>query len=138
MAWGYAGRWLSIGWGLALCHHVGFRDKNLTVAVALMTAESGRWTEAFHENLDESGGVDSVDRGLFQINSRWHPDLSDGDAYNAIKNAKYAHGMSQGRYFTAWLAYVNGAHVKYMLPVWTVRTLGLWRGKIHRIERELG
>ena len=115
MSWGLAGRKLSIGWALALCYKVGFRGKNLTTAVALMCAESGRYTEAWHENNPGTTGM-SVDKGLFQINDMWHPDLSEADAYNALKNAAYAYKMSSGQYFSPWLAYLNGAHEKFMFP----------------------
>lgn len=147
MAWQLAGRQLSIGWALALCYHVGFRGKDLTVAVALMTAESGRYTEAWHENIafdpDVFGDafsttVDSIDRGLFQINSKWHADLSEEDAFKAIPNARYAYAMSSGMYFSPWMAYTSGAYEKYMLPVWVVRTLGVWKRKLPRVEQELG
>jgi hypothetical protein len=132
-----AGRQLSIGWALALCQHVGFRGKNLTIAVALMTAESGRFTEAWHENFPGSAQM-SVDRGLFQINDHYHTDLSEADAFNAVANARYAFKMSSGQYFTAWMAYVNGAHTKYLPLVFAVRVLGRWKRKVRRVERELG
>lgn len=134
-----AGRKLSIGWALALNHHVGFRGHELTVATALMTAESGRYTQAWHDNVDEAtGNVTSIDRGLFQINDRWHPDLSDAEAYQPIPNARYAFKMSSGKYFVPWMAYNSGAYKRYMLEVWTIRDLGLWKKKIHRVETELG
>ena len=135
MAWGLAGRKLSIGWALALCQYVGFRGKNLTTAVAVMTAESGRYTEAWHENVPGTTQM-STDRGLFQINDKWHVDLED--PFDPISNASYAFWMSSGQYFNAWMAYVNGAHVKYMPLVFAVRVLGLWRRKVRRVERELG
>jgi hypothetical protein len=110
-----AGKQLNYGMALALCHHVGFRKGALNTAVALMTAESGRYVEAWHDNLDDQGNVLSTDRGLFQINNHWHGDLLDADAYCAIPNAAYAFGMSdQGEDFTAWAAYNSGAYLKYL------------------------
>ena len=137
MTWGLAGRKLSIGWALALCYKVGFRGRDLTTAVALMTAESGRYTEAWHENVPGTTQM-STDRGLFQINDKWHVDLSEADAFNAVANARYAYKMSQGQWFTPWAAFNNGAHVKYVPAVWAVRALGRWKRKVHRVEKELG
>jgi len=131
-----AGRQLSIGWALALCHHVGFRGHELSIAVALMTAESGRFIGAWHDNIDESGEITSTDRGLFQINDKWHPGLADEDAYQAIPNAAYAYFMSSGQFFGPWMAYVNKAHEKYIPLVWAVRVLGRWKRKLHRVETE--
>lgn len=138
MAWGLEGRQLSVGWALALCQHVGFRGKNLTNAVALMTAESGRYTRAWHENLITTNGgpsyVDSVDHGLFQINDKWHPDLEN--ANDPVSNASYAFDMSSGgEHFGAWAAYDSGAYKKYVPVVWAIRHLTLWRGKVHRVAK---
>lgn len=136
MAWGFDGRHLSIGWALALTYHVGFRNKYQNIAVALMTAESGRYCGAWHENFDEKGKLESVDHGLFQINSKWHPDLTGPEWYSAIDNAAYAYKISQGRYFSAWAAYVNRAHLRYLPEVWAVKILGRWKRKVPRVEQE--
>lgn len=138
MAWGLEGRQLSYGWALALTYHVGFRDKNQNIAVALMTAESARYCGAWHENIDEGGSVDSVDHGLFQINDKWHPNFLEEDWFSAIDNAEYAFKMSQGKYFSAWAAYNSGAHLKFIPAVWAVKVLGKWQRKVPRVEEELG
>lgn len=131
------GRQLSNGWALALCYYVGFRGHDLSVAVAVMSAESARWTENFHINYPGST-QESTDRGLFQINDMWHPDLSDEDAYKAIPNARYAYKMSSGQYFGAWAAYKSGRYLYYMPFVWACRVRGRWKLKIHRVRQELG
>lgn len=137
MAWGLAGRKLSIGWALALCYHVGFRDKNLLHAVALMCAESGRYTAAWHENIID-GEVDSVDHGLFQVNDKWHPSLKEEEWFKAIPNAAYAHEISSGQYFKAWAAYNSGAYKKFIPLVWAVKKTGKWKRKVDRVKNELG
>lgn len=47
----------------------------------------------------------SVDRGIFQLNNRWHPNVSDAQAYNAKFNIQYAYKvrMSWGNW-NAWMA----------------------------------
>lgn len=67
--WDLEGEQLTIKWALALCYFVGFRGVRLVSAVALMSAESVRWTRAWNKNYDsETGALKSTDRGLFQIN----------------------------------------------------------------------
>lgn len=135
--WGLGGVQLSYGWALALCHHVGFRGKDLTRAVAIMTAESGRWTEAWHRNYPGTT-QESTDRGLFQINSKFHVDLADDEAFKPIPNAAYAYKISSGRHFTPWAAYNSGAYLKYMPLVWATRVLGRWHKKTYHVEEQYG
>lgn len=104
-----AGRYLSIKWALALGYFTGWRANHLVLSVAVMTAESGRYVGAWHENADGS-----MDRGLFQINSI-HASLSEEDAFKAIPNAAFAYQLSQeGRDWTPWAAYNNGAYSQFV------------------------
>ena len=48
------------------------------VAVPVEWAEAGGNADAKHGNTDGS-----IDRGLWQINSRWHPQVTDAQAYHA-------------------------------------------------------
>lgn len=133
-----AGKQLNYGMALALCHHVGFRKSGLNIAVAVMSAESGRYVGAWHDNLDDVGNVASVDRGLFQINDFWHKDLTDADAYCAIPNAAYAFEMSaHGENFTPWAAYNSGAYLAFLPLVVATRALRLWRNKLAYVEERL-
>lgn len=130
-----AGKQISYGWALALTYDVGFRNRDQTIAVALMCAESGRYCGAWHDNLDpETGEVSSTDRGLFQINDYWHKDLTDDEAYSAIPNTEYAFGMSNGHNFQAWAAYNSNAHLKFIPLVWAVKSLGKWKKKVPFVE----
>lgn len=45
----------------------------------------------------------SVDRGLWQINSYWHPDVSDAQAYDPLQGTQAAFVISNG--FTDWSAW---------------------------------
>lgn len=88
---------------LAVCRAAGFHGDGLILACAVMSAESARYTRAYYDNGD------SIDRGLFQINSKWHPDLDDDEAYNPWLNVRYAYEMSNhGANWTPWAAYNNG------------------------------
>lgn len=134
-----AGEQLTYGWALALCYHVGFRGKDLVTAVAVMCAESARYTEAYHNNLDDEGHVASTDWGLFQINDKWHPDFEMPEGFNAIYNARYARKMwKDSGGFNPWAAYNSGAY-KQFLPIvtehWEKRR---WESKVPNVEKRWG
>jgi len=69
-------------------------------ALCIAGAESGWRADALNVNDDSSR-----DRGVFQINSRWHGGLTDGDAFDAATNVAYAFRLSDGgRNWSAWSA----------------------------------
>lgn len=120
-----AGEQLTIKEALALCHVVGFAPKDLDVAVAVMCAESGRYTEAWHDNLREDGTVSSTDRGLYQINSQHQ---MSGDPFDPVRNATFAFQLSkQATDWSPWMAYNSGAHEKFIMGITEVRTNSEWR-----------
>lgn len=57
-------------------------DPDLATRVA--NCESGLNPTAVNVNADGS-----TDRGLFQINNKYHPEVSDADAYNAEKSTQF-------------------------------------------------
>ncbi len=57
-------------------------DPELAVRVA--KAESNLDPLAKHENKDGS-----LDRGLFQINSKWHPEVTDNQAYDPVFSTQF-------------------------------------------------
>jgi hypothetical protein len=67
--------------------------KHWQMADAIANAESSRNTKARNVNPDAHR---SVDRGWFQINSYWHPEVSDACAYNAFCSARAAYRISKG------------------------------------------
>jgi len=57
-------------------------DPDLAVRVA--KCESGLNPQATNTNADGS-----IDRGLYQINNKYHPEISDADAYDAEKSCRF-------------------------------------------------
>src|SRR5690348_16070470 len=57
--------------------NAGFTGDGLVMSVAIALAESGCDPSARGVNTDGT-----VDRGLWQINNYWHPDVSDQCAYD--------------------------------------------------------
>lgn len=140
-----AGKQLTYGWALALCHDVGWKSGDaLKTAVAVMCAESARYPDSWHENYigvppDELQLV-STDWGLFQINDRWHPDFELPDGLNPIRNAQYAYKMykDQSKTFKAWAAFNSGAHEKFLPFVRDAYDLGRWRNKTDLVVKHFG
>lgn len=126
------GRKLSIEEALALCYVAGFRERPLRVAVALMTAESGRFVEAWNVNDNFS-----LDRGLFQLNTI-HTSIGMADAFKAVPNARFAFVLSDGgEDFTPWAAFNSGAWENFHSEVRKVWTAGEWKALIPTIEERL-
>lgn len=66
----------------------GFADR--VTAVAVILGESGGDPSATNR---EPG---NVDRGLWQISSKWHPNVSDAEAYDVQASTAYALQLSSG------------------------------------------
>lgn len=77
----------------------------IVVAIAVAMAESSCTPRA--KNVNEGG---SVDRGLWQMNSRYHSEVSDSCAYQIQCNANAAWTVSShGAKWSPWSAYNNGS-----------------------------
>lgn len=74
---------------------------------AIVMRESGGNTRAFRPASKNPNGGN--DRGLWQWNDKWHPDISDTDAYNPVKATQWAYRKSGGfKEFEPW----DGAKIK--------------------------
>lgn len=90
----------------------GFTGDGLVKAVAVALAESGGVTTAVGVNSDKWR---SRDRGLWQINDHWHPDVSDAQAFSSIGCAQAAYRISKGgRDWSPWSTWKNGAAAAQM------------------------
>src|SRR5712672_916867 len=88
----------------------GFSGSGLDTIVAIAQAESGLNTLAQGHNSDGS-----IDRGVLQINSRWHPEVSDGCAYDPLCSFQQGYKISsRGTNFSAWSTYTSGAYRRYL------------------------
>jgi hypothetical protein len=93
-----------------VAEQAGFRGQGWVISVAVSLAESGGWTRARQINIDCS-----VDRGLWQINSRWHHEVSNRQAFKPRRAARAAHRISVGGSdWTQWTTYRSGAYRAYM------------------------
>lgn len=139
-----AGKQLTFGWALALCHEAGWKSGDvLKIAVAVMCAESARYPDSWHENYigvppDELQLV-STDWGLFQINDLAH-DIEVPWILNPIANAEYAYQLfkEHGKSFSPWAAYNSGAYEKFLPLVRDAYDLGRWRNKTDLVVKHFG
>lgn len=100
----------------AIAAGVGVPADQLAVCVAIATAESGLRTDAVGHNGPTSGCPNgSRDRGLWQINDCYHPDVSDDCAFDANCNARAMYAISSGGHnWRPWSTYNNGAYQQYL------------------------
>jgi len=96
---------------------------NLVIAVAVCVAESGGQPTIYY--CDGTGKVahyppvdcptGSYDRGLWQINSKYHPEVTDSCAFRAQCNADAAYQISdQGTDFAPWTVYDTDLYAQYL------------------------
>lgn len=98
-----------------LAQSVGVPPDQLPTAVAIAWAESGLRTNAVGHNGPTPGCPNgSRDRGLWQINDCYHPQVSDAQAFDALGNAQAMFEISQGgRAWNAWVTYTEGFYRDY-------------------------
>jgi murein DD-endopeptidase MepM/ murein hydrolase activator NlpD len=88
----------------------GFTGQGLNIIVAIAQAESGLNTAARGVNSDGS-----IDRGIVQINSKWHAEYSDACAYEPSCAMRAAYQISnKGTNFTPWSTYTSGAYKQFL------------------------
>src|SRR5438445_513524 len=92
-----------------LAQSAGFTGNDWTISVAIAEAESAGWT---HATLVDSDC--SVDRGLWQINSYWHSEVSDSCAFTPSCAAQATHTIWANGGWTQWTTYTNGAYQAHM------------------------
>ena len=83
-----------------LAYEAGWRGGDIAVAVAIALAESGGRTDIV--NTAGNHPQNSRDRGLWQINDYWHPEVTDVQAFSPEGNAQAAHRIYLREGWTAW------------------------------------
>lgn len=78
--------------------------------IAIVCAESGRDPAATFTNTDGS-----IDRGLWQINSKWHAEVTDAEAFDPKEATAAAFKISSGGTdFTPWSTWASHAYVMHV------------------------
>lgn len=102
------------------CVKVGFTGSYLVDSVSVALAESGVYVSKTDEwkcdpiaRFINLGTPRSTDRGIFQINDYFHPDVSDDEADTPLTAAKEAFRISKsGTNFTPWATWNAGVAAK--------------------------
>jgi lysozyme-like protein/VCBS repeat protein len=97
-------------------YDAGFRIDRLVTAIAVGLAESGcRPLAAGHNGPTAGCPSGSTDRGLWQINGCYHPEVAVACAFDAACNARAAYRISSsGTDWTPWRTYDDGAYRAYL------------------------
>ena len=101
----------------------GFTGEDLTLAVAIASAESSHRPHLTNQNSDSHR---SVDYGLWQINGYYHPDkMAMGDWGNPWDNAKMAYAVwsESGGSWKPWVTFNKGRHQQFMATASEAATL---------------
>lgn len=102
------------------CVAAGFKGEGLVNAVSVAIAESGVYQSKTDEwkcdpiaRFVNLGKQYSIDRGIFQINNYFHPDVTDDEADTPLTAAKEAFRISNsGTNFTPWATWNSGSAAK--------------------------
>jgi hypothetical protein len=101
---------LTAGQLVKLARGAGFSGDGLVTAVAVALAESSGYTKALLVNVNCTR-----DRGLWQINDYWHPEVTEQQAFDPVRNAKAAYDISgRGTDWDQWSTYESGAYKDYL------------------------
>lgn len=82
---------------------------NTKIALAIAECESGLNPEAKHKNRDGS-----IDRGLWQWNSRAHPEITNDCAYSAECSTKEFIKYQKAGNLQIWVCYKTGRYKKFL------------------------
>lgn len=101
---------------VGFCVAAGFTGSQLVDAVSVALAESGVYSSSTNQwfcdpiaRFVNVGDQHSIDRGVWQINNVWHPDVTDIEADNPRQAAVETYRISDGgRDFTAWATWNSG------------------------------
>jgi hypothetical protein len=85
--------------------------ERIAIAVAVAKAESG-----FRPTItNTAGNAHGIDRGLWQINSYWHPNVTAACAFSPSCNARaMVRISSSGTKWSPWWTFKNRKHVPFM------------------------
>jgi Lysozyme like domain len=96
---------------MRLAQAAGVPSDQLVLCTAIAMAESGGRTD----NIGVNKRNGSRDRGLWQINDKAHPEVSDDCAFNPPCAAQAMYSISKGgRKWKPWAAYNNNSYKKFL------------------------
>jgi hypothetical protein len=95
--------------------NAGFEGTGLDIIVAIAHAESGLDPNATLDNTALNPPGRGIDRGILQINSYWHSEVTDLDAYNPVTAFREGYRISKaGTDFHEWVTFTSGAYQRFL------------------------
>jgi peptidoglycan hydrolase-like protein with peptidoglycan-binding domain len=111
----------------------GFAGQSLVLAIAVALAESAGRTNAVNTTGNHPP---SRDRGLWQINSYWHPEVSDAQAFDPQACAAAAYRISgHGASWVQWSTYNSGSYKAFLARAHRAADTLTGHKVLHRILR---
>ena len=92
-------------------YDAGFRLRKLVMAVQIALAESAGYDQAKHFYDNAEGDHIYVDRGMWQLHSKWHAEVTDQCAYNPACAAKAVYKITDGG--TSWKQWASFTNESY-------------------------
>lgn len=92
----------------------GFRLRKLVMAVTIALAESDGYGHARHLYVNAEGQTVATDRGMWQLHSFWHKEVSDECAYDPACAAKQVYRITKGGIeWGQWASYESKIYKNY-------------------------
>lgn len=127
IAAGYTSLVLSIDQVADVAYGVLFRGESLATAIAIAKAESEFEAHSYLNNVPLGGK--GLDRGLWQINSHYHSEVSDAVAYDPAGAARETYRISKGGTdWSPWTTFDTGAYRNHLAAAREAATAREQRG----------
>lgn len=98
---------------VSMAQGAGFTGLSAQIVAAIAMAESTGNSQG-PDNINNDVWA-SRDRGLMQINSHWHPEVSDACAYDAVCSLQQAYRISNGgQDFSQWATFTNHSYQTFL------------------------
>lgn len=98
----------------SICYDAGFRLNRLVMAVTIALAESQGYDHAHHMYFNKAGEIVYEDRGMWELHSYWHKEVSDECAYNPACAAKEVYRITKGgREWGQWASFTSDVYKNY-------------------------
>jgi len=98
----------------AFAYDAGFRLNRLIMAVTIALAESNGYDHAHHDYYNAEGQIVYSDRGMRQLHSYWHKEVSDKCAYDPACAAKEVFRITKGgTEWGQWASFTSDIYKNY-------------------------
>ena len=114
-----------------ICRLAGFgSNQKIATALSICWAESNLHDDAVHINTDGS-----KDKGIAQINDKWHSEVSEACAFDPLCALREMYRISaQGTAWSPWSTYKNYSYEKHLTAAWLAIRVQDLKEKITQVK----